>query len=119
MSFRTLPGMLRYLASLVLLVPLAAAAAPGQEHRMALVIGVGTYLNAPRLANPVNDPGALGESLRRLIFGVREFYDPGPRDLSNGIRESGIKAASGEVGVVYSAGQGVRVERENSLIPAD
>jgi hypothetical protein len=55
MSFRTLPGILRYLAFLVLLVPLAASGAPGQEHRMALVIGVGTYLNAPRVANPVND----------------------------------------------------------------
>src|SRR3954468_21779896 len=119
MSFRTLPGVLRYLAFLVLLVPLAASGAPGQEHRMALVIGVSTYLNAPRLANPVNDARAIGESLRRLNFDVTELYDPGSRDLTNGIREFGIKAASADVAVVYYAGHGVQVERENSLIPAD
>src|SRR3954447_7572765 len=77
MSFRTLPGMLRYLAFLVLLVPLAASGASGQERRIALVIGVSTYQNAPRLANPVNDARAIGESLRRLNFEVTELYDPG------------------------------------------
>ena len=50
---------------------------------------------------------------------MRELYDPGSRDLSRGIREFGMKPQARDVAVVYYAGHGVQVERENYLIPAD
>ena len=84
---------------------------------IALVIGVGAYQNAPHLANPVNDARAIGDSLRRLNFDVTELYDPDFRALNSGMREFGIRAASADVAVVYYAGHGVQVDRENYLIP--
>jgi formylglycine-generating enzyme required for sulfatase activity len=101
------------------LLPLCANAAPDNERRIALVIGVGAYQNAPHLANPVNDARAIGDSLRRLKFDVTELYDPDFRALNSGVREFGIRAATADVAVVYYAGHGVQVDRENYLIPAD
>jgi len=95
------------------------AAGPDGEKRIALVIGIAAYQNAPPLANPVNDARAIGESLRRLKFEVTELYDANYRQLASGIREFGIRAAMADVAVVYYAGHGVQVDRENYLIPGD
>jgi len=117
-----LMGRLPFLTLMVVLVvplPLAVHAAPQNERRVALVIGIGTYQNAPHLANPVNDARAIGDSLRRLKFEVTELYDPDFRTLNSGIRSFGILAANADVAVVYYAGHGVQVDRENYLIPAD
>src|SRR4051812_12147708 len=52
---------LRALALLLLIALLPSVAgpqptpAPGRERRVALVIGIGAYQNAPTLANPVSD----------------------------------------------------------------
>jgi formylglycine-generating enzyme required for sulfatase activity len=104
---------------LVVLLPQIGQAAPDKERRIALVIGVGAYQNAPHLANPVNDARAIGDSLRRLNFDVTELSDPDFRALNSGIRAFGIRAADADVAVVYYAGHGVQVDRENYLIPAD
>lgn len=106
------------IAMLVALPP-ATHAAPEKERRIALVIGISAYENAPHLANPVNDARAIGDSLRRLKFDVTELYDPDFRALNRGIRAFGIRAADADVAVVYYAGHGVQVDRENYLIPAD
>jgi formylglycine-generating enzyme required for sulfatase activity/uncharacterized caspase-like protein len=108
------------LAVLVVLSPPSARPAPDQqERRIALVIGIGGYQNAPHLSNPINDARAIGDSLRRLKFDVTELYDPDFRDLNSGVRAFGIRAANADVAVVYYAGHGVQVDRENYLIPAD
>jgi len=100
-------------------LPHAASAATGQERRVALVIGISGYQNAPPLANPVTDASAIGEALRRLKFDVSEVYDADYRALANGIRTFGIRAAGADVAVVYYAGHGIQVDRENYLLPAD
>src|SRR3954451_14310063 len=97
---------------LVVLLPLSVQAAPqGQavpqgERRVALVIGIGAYQNAPVLANPVNDARAVGDALRRLNFEVDEVYDPDSRRLTSAVREFGIKAQRADAAVVYYAGHG-------------
>jgi formylglycine-generating enzyme required for sulfatase activity len=106
------------LAVVAMLLPHVTSAAT-EERRIALVIGIGGYQNAPHLANPVNDARAIGDSLRRLKFDVTELYDADFRELNRGIRAFGIRAASADVAVVYYAGHGVQVDRENYLIPAD
>ena len=100
-------------------VPSLAQPVPVPERRVAFVIGIGSYKNAPKLANPVNDARAIGESLRRLSFDVEEVYDPDFRQLTRSLREFGIKAAQADVAVIYYAGHGVQVGRENYLLPAD
>ena len=54
---------------------------PGQpDRRIALVIGVSAYDNAPRLRNPANDAAALAGKLRELGFAeVIEVSDPAAR----------------------------------------
>src|SRR5271166_934742 len=116
-------GQVKRLLILLLLaaVPMRAFAQPSStpERRVAFVIGIEAYQNAPRLANPVNDAKAIGEALRRLNFQVDEVYDPDFRQLSRALREFGIKAQQSDVAVIYYAGHGVQVARENYLLPAD
>ena len=104
-----------------LLVPAPGPAQPAAppERRVALVIGVGAYQAAPQLANPVGDARDIGESLRRLNFEVEEVLDPDFRRLSHALREFGIRAQRADVAVIYYAGHGVQVGRENYLLPAD
>lgn len=119
MRSRLLGGLALLLLALLLPGAAAAQPAPPPERRIALVVGIAAYQNAPNLANPVNDARAIGEALRRLGFEVDELYDPDFRRLTRGIREFGIKAQRADVAVVYYAGHGVQVERENYLLPAD
>ena len=95
------------------------ASAQGAERRIALVIGIGAYQNAPQLANPVRDARAIGDALRQLNFAVDELYDPDDRTLTRGIRDFGVKAQKADVAVVFYAGHGVQAAKENYLIPAD
>jgi hypothetical protein len=110
--------LLGLILDLILGLPYGSAAAE-QERRIALVIGINAYQHAPQLINPVNDARAIGDSLRRLKFDVVESYDADQRALGAAIRSFGIRAADADVAVVYYAGHGVQVDRENYLIPSD
>jgi formylglycine-generating enzyme required for sulfatase activity len=116
-------GAMKRLLFLLLLAAMpmqAVAQAPQRaERRAALVVGIGTYQHAPKLANPVNDARAVGEALRRLNFDVDEAYDADFSRLTHALRAFGIKAAQADVAVVYFAGHGVQVAHENYLLPAD
>ncbi|MFC7691004.1 caspase domain-containing protein [Paeniroseomonas aquatica] len=108
------------LALLLVLIPVVGPAQPAPpERRVALVIGVGAYQSAPQLANPVGDARSIGESLRRLNFEVEEVLDPDFRRITRALREFGIRAQRADVALVYYAGHGVQVGRENYLLPAD
>ena len=100
-------------------IPSFAQPLPVTERRVAFVIGIGAYKNAPKLANPVNDARAVGEALRRLGFDVQEVDDPDFRQFGRSLRDFGIKAAQADVAVIYYAGHGVQVGGTNYLLPAD
>ncbi|HJS84275.1 MAG TPA: SUMF1/EgtB/PvdO family nonheme iron enzyme [Acetobacteraceae bacterium] len=107
-------------ATALMLMPAGAAPAPeGGEKRVALVIGISAYQNAPALANPVNDARAIGEALRRLNFEVQELFDPDYRQFSRGVRDFGIRAQNADAAVVYYAGHGIQADHENYLLPVD
>ena len=104
----------------VILLPILADAAPDKgERRVALVVGISAYQNAPTLANPVNDARAIGEALRRLNFEVYELFDPDYRQFSRGLRDFGVRVQSADTAVIYYAGHGVQADHENYLLPAD
>ncbi len=108
------------LAAIILLVLTGAAPAPEKaEKRIALVIGISAYQNAPTLANPVNDARAIGEALRRLNFEVFELFDPDYRQFSRGLRDFGVHVQGADTAVIYYAGHGVQADHENYLLPAD
>ncbi|MFL5280725.1 MAG: caspase domain-containing protein, partial [Rhodopila sp.] len=114
------PGVLRVLALLLTLpLTLGLTGPAAAETRVALVIGINAYQNAPVLATPVNDAQAIGDALRRSNFEVEELHDPDFRTLTRSIREFGIRAAKAETALVYYAGHGVQVDHENYLIPVD
>ena len=107
----------RLLIVLILAVVAMRANAQPQtapERRVAFVVGIGAYQNAPRLTNPVNDAKAVGEALRRLNFTVDEIYDADFRQLSRALREFGIKAQQADVAVIYYAGHGVQDDEQPS-----
>ncbi|HEX2117400.1 MAG TPA: caspase family protein, partial [Alphaproteobacteria bacterium] len=95
------------------------ARAADAETRVALVIGIGAYQNAPPLANPVNDARRIAEALRRLNFEVEEQFDPDIRKLTRSLREFGLRAQNADAALVFYAGHGVQVDRENYLLPVD
>lgn len=102
----------------LLLIAVTASAAE-DEKRIALVVGVATYSNAPPLLNPTKDAQALGDALRKLGFDVDLQLDLDNRSLSSALRSFGVRAADADVALVYFAGHGVQVDGTNYLIPAD
>jgi tetratricopeptide (TPR) repeat protein len=95
-----------------------AAAAP--SRRVALVIGIGAYDNAPRLRNPASDAAAMAAKLRELGFAeVVEVSDPTRADLEAALMAFGDKAADADWALVFYAGHGMQVDGRNFLIPKD
>ena len=91
---------------------------PGR--RVALVIGVGGYRNAPALRNPPNDAAAVAKALRELGFSdVTEVLDPTRSALEAALMNFGDKAAEADWSVIFYAGHGMQVDGHNFLIPTD
>ena len=91
---------------------------PGR--RIALVIGVGAYKNAPGLRNPPNDAAAVAKALRELGFAdVTEVLDPTRANLEAALMAFGDKAAEADWSVIFYAGHGMQVDGRNFLIPTD
>lgn len=89
------------------------------ERRIALIIGNGTYTNAPSLKNPPNDARDMAATLRTLGFDVTSAINANQRDMKRLIREFGQKLKAGGAGLFYYAGHGVQSKGHNYLIPVD
>jgi len=120
-----------WLALALLVVPFASAAergvvlvydAQGEQAksataRTALVIGNGSYPEAP-LRNPVNDATDVAEALRGLGFEVVLSLDVEKRVLMQAMRKFRKRLQRrGGVGLFYYAGHGIQVRGRNYLIP--
>lgn len=90
------------------------------ERRIALVIGNGTYTNAPPVKNPPNDATLVAATLRKLRFEVAVGTNRSQREMKQLIREFGQRLrAGGGVGLFYFAGHGVQSKGHNYLVPVD
>lgn len=113
--------------ALVLVVGIAAmllpAVAEAQDRRVALVIGNAAYRHAPALANPVNDAADTATALRRIGFEVIERQDLDLRGMRVALREFSDQARGAELALLFFAGHGLQVARqdraENFLVPVD
>ncbi len=91
----------------------------GAERRLALVIGNGTYTNAPPLKNPPNDARDMAATLKTLGFDVTSGINIDQREMKRLIREFGQKLKAGGSGLFYYAGHGVQSNGRNYLIPVE
>ncbi|SFV71770.1 Mlr3463 protein [hydrothermal vent metagenome] len=89
------------------------------QKRIALVIGNSDYINAGRLANPVNDARGMAKALTSLGFKVLEHEDLGQSDMKRAIDEFGSMMGQYDVSLVFYAGHGIQVNGNNYLIPVD
>jgi caspase domain-containing protein len=89
------------------------------ERRIALVIGNGTYTNAPTLKNPPNDARDMATTLKALGFEVTSGINVNQREMKSLIRDFGQKLKSGGSGLFYYAGHGVQSKGQNYLIPIE
>lgn len=114
------------LAGLMLLTFSTSALAVGNggdERRIALVLGNGSYGNKiGDLANPPNDARLMAKTLRQLGFDVIERIDANQKDMKRAIKAFGYRlseAGKDAVGLFYFAGHGVQVGGINYMIPSN
>lgn len=86
------------------------------ESRVALVIGNGSYAEAP-LRNPVNDARAMAAALRDLKFDVTLLENADRVTMQRASLDFGRKLKDDVVGLFYFAGHGMQVKGVNYLIP--
>ncbi len=88
------------------------------ERRLALVIGNGSYPDAP-LKNPINDVDAMAKSLRETGFDVITRKNADRKNMFSAIKEFGQKLKKYDVGLFYYAGHGVQIDSANFFLPVD
>jgi TPR repeat protein len=87
--------------------------------RVALVIGNSAYAHVPTLKNPENDAKAIGEALSQLGFEVTDKTDLDLPAMNQALRDFSKLTRDAEMAVIYYAGHGIEVDKQNFLIPTD
>jgi hypothetical protein len=98
-----------------------ATSAAGQDDgasRVALVIGNGTYQEAP-LRNPVNDARSMSKRLSKLGFHVITVENAGRNAMQNSIVDFASRLQHDTTGLFYYAGHGIQSRGRNYLLPVD
>ena len=106
------------LVSLLLVVFLTAKDAAA-EGRFALVIGNSTYQNASFLTNTKNDASDVAAALKRLGFEVTTAFDLNSQKMRRALRDFGHSANGASMAIVFYAGHGLEISKQNYLIPTD
>jgi len=86
------------------------------EHRIALVIGNGSYISSP-LRNPINDATDVATALRKCGFNVTLQTDVRQKTMKKAIAAFGRELRKGGVGLFYFSGHGVQLSGRNYLMP--
>jgi uncharacterized caspase-like protein len=89
------------------------------ETRVALVIGNSAYVNAPALANPLNDAQAMTAALKGAGFDVVEATDASKAKFDAALRSFSEKLSKADVALFFYAGHGLQVGAQNYLVPVD
>ena len=89
------------------------------QSRVALIIGNGTYQNAPPLPTTLNDAADIAQSFERLGFTTTKLFNASYEDFRRAIRRFNELTQNADVAVVYFGGHGLAVDGENWLLPVD
>jgi uncharacterized protein len=92
---------------------------PFAEKRMALVVGISDYRNAPDLYNTTRDGKLIADTLNGLNFRVSEHFNIGLEDFRELLERFAFEAETADIALVYFAGHGIEVGGRNFLVPAD
>lgn len=111
----------RYGVSALILCMFAAifGAAAASDRRVALVIGNSSYSAVTALKNPKNDAQDMAATLRDLGYEVVIELDTSQSEMLRALRDFQQDARTSSVAIVYFAGHGIEVEKQNYLIPTD
>lgn len=109
----------RLVSILTLFASLFVATAAMAGSKVALVIGNSACNAAPYLKNPVNDAKVVGEALTQAGFEVTSYTDLGYSALVEALGKFSRSAGTAETAVIYYAGHGMEIDRQNFLIPVD
>ena len=74
------------------------------DTRVALVVGVGAYVNMPALRNTTNDAVSVGAALERLGSSVDIVLDPNKGALNSAIHRFGERAMEADAALFFYAG---------------
>jgi hypothetical protein len=114
------PGYLvRIALTFPLLIALFPALASARSDRVALVVGNGAYVSAPRLPNPANDARDFARALRALGFDVLGGVDFDRSAMEREIRGFSDRLEDADIAVFFYAGHGLQVAGRNYLVPID
>jgi hypothetical protein len=102
-----------------LLLSVATSYAAIKEKRVALVIGNSAYENVSVLANPKNDAADMSVALTDIGFEVTKIEDADFASMRKALRQFSKQARNARIALVYFAGHGMEVDRQNYLIPTD
>lgn len=113
----------RLCAVAALLFTVIAAPGPASaqgERRVALIIGNSGYANVASLANPGNDVAAMSAALREAGFETVDVHrDLDKTGMLRALRSFEDKVEGAAIGVIFFAGHGIEINRENYLLPID
>jgi hypothetical protein len=89
------------------------------EKRVALVIGNGTYKNAPRLPNPINDAHDVSAALKRNGFDTIVGVDLDKAGMDDAAIRFSRAARDVDVAMFYYSGHAMQMGGVNYLLPVD
>src|SRR5262249_12692530 len=99
--------------------PPTATSPAATGDRIALVIGNGAYIHAPKPPSPPNDAREVANTLRSIGFSVIAATDLERSKMEATILEFLRKALSAKIAVLFYAGHGVAIDGKNYLVPID
>lgn len=107
------------IVKLTLLMVLPLQAQENGAKRIALVIGNSAYENVAELKNPGNDSADLAAALTAVGFEVILHTDQTQGAMLDTLRGFRRSADGAEVALIYFAGHGIEIDRQNYLLPVD
>ncbi|OQW55303.1 MAG: hypothetical protein A4S14_00565 [Proteobacteria bacterium SG_bin9] len=89
------------------------------EKRVALVVGNGAYVQAPRLPNPKNDAEDVSAALKRVGFEVIVGLDLDKPAMDSAAIRFARAARDADVAIFYYSGHAMQYAGVNYLMPVD